>query len=50
MFGGAGLDVLYVTSARGDGGDARDDTPEAGALFRIDGLGVAGLPEPRFAG
>ncbi len=50
MFGGADLDVLYVTSARGDGGDARDDTPEAGALFRIDGLGVAGLPEPRFAG
>ncbi len=50
MFGGAGLDVLYVTSARSSGGAMSDDAPEAGALFRIDGLGVTGLPEPRFAG
>jgi sugar lactone lactonase YvrE len=41
-FGGADLDVLYVVSTGG---------PEelAGALLRIDGLGVRGRPEPRFA-
>ena len=50
MFGGAGLDVLYVTSARGDGVVRSDDGSDAGALFRIDGLGVVGLAEPRFAG
>jgi sugar lactone lactonase YvrE len=50
MFGGADLDVLYVTSARGMGGEILDDAAEAGALFRVRGLGVTGLPEPRFAG
>ena len=30
MFGGAGLDVLYVTSASEDIGDQADDSPGAG--------------------
>ena len=50
-FGGPQLDTLFVTSMAepplprhpGDG-------PLRGATFRIDGLGVTGLPEPRFAG
>lgn len=49
-FGGAALDMLYVTSARdGLGVDALAREPLAGALFatRVD---VRGLPEPRFAG
>lgn len=41
-FGGPDLDALYVVSISGD-----EDL--AGALVRIDGLGVAGRPEPRFA-
>jgi L-arabinonolactonase len=40
-FGGPDLDVLYVVSISGD-----DDF--AGALLRIDGLGVIGRAEPRF--
>jgi sugar lactone lactonase YvrE len=40
-FGGPDLDVLYVVSISGD-----DDF--AGALLRIDGLGVVGRAEPRF--
>jgi sugar lactone lactonase YvrE len=51
MFGGANLDVLYVTSMSkpplprfpGDG-------PLRGSLFAIRGLGIRGLPEMRFAG
>ena len=50
MFGGAGLDVLYVTSARTDGGGRTDNSPGAGGLFAVRGLGVRGMPEPRFAG
>ena len=49
MFGGAGLDTLYVTSIGGDGGDAARQ-PEAGSLFAITGLGTHGLPQARFAG
>ena len=49
-FGGPDLATLYVTSMAapplpkypGDG-------PLRGATFRIDGLGVRGRPEPRFA-
>ena len=49
MFGGADLDVLYVTSISEP---LSDDDPGAlaGALFAIHGLGIKGLPEPRFAG
>jgi sugar lactone lactonase YvrE len=48
-FGGADLDVLYVTSATTLLAPAeRAAWPHAGKLFRIDGLGARGLPEPRF--
>ncbi|MFO1285735.1 MAG: SMP-30/gluconolactonase/LRE family protein [Rubrivivax sp.] len=48
-FGGPQLDTLYVTSAtvRLDAGE-RAAWPQAGALFRIDGLRARGLPEPLF--
>ena len=49
MFGGPGLDVLYVTSIwewqREKTGNDAD-----GRLFAVYGLGATGLPEPRFAG
>jgi sugar lactone lactonase YvrE len=49
-FGGANLDVAYVTSmARPMNGQYHRER-EAGYLFAIHGLGVRGLPEPRFAG
>ena len=49
-FGGANLDIAYVTSmARPMGGQYHRER-EAGCLFAIHGLGVRGLPEPRFAG
>ena len=49
MFGGAGLDVLFVTSI-GDGVGDRSGQPEAGSLFAITGTGTTGLPQARFAG
>lgn len=50
MFGGPDLDILYVTSmARPIKGVAPKEA-EAGHLFAVRGLGVRGLPEPRFAG
>ncbi len=50
VFGGPGLGVLYVTSAR-DGLDERQlaAQPHAGALFAAD-VGAGGLPTDRFAG
>ena len=49
-FGGANLDVAYVTSmARPMNGQYHRER-EAGCLFAIHGLGVRGLPESRFAG
>ena len=50
MFGGAELDVLYVTSISDSGARKAENDPAAGGLFQIIGLGVKGLPEPRFAG
>lgn len=48
-FGGADLDQLYVTSASSLlAPEERKQWPLAGALFRIDGLGARGLPEPLF--
>lgn len=51
MFGGPRLDTLYVTSM------ARPPLPRfpgdgvlRGSLFAITGLGIKGIPEPRFAG
>lgn len=50
-FGGAELDRLFVTSmAEPPLPKHPGDGPERGALFVIDGLGVRGLVEPRFAG
>ena len=49
MFGGADLATLYVTSI---GAGLADDPaqPQAGGLFAITGLGITGLPQPRFQG
>lgn len=49
QFGGADLDVLYVTSL-GLGLMPGRDQPEAGSLFAIRGLGIRGVPQARFAG
>ncbi len=46
-FGGADLDVLYVTSAR-DGLDLGDSDPD-GSVFAVTGLGVSGQPGTVFA-
>lgn len=58
MFGGPKLDTLYVTSmSRVDHPAVHDHFAKeikpqylAGSLFAVTGLGVRGLPEPRFAG
>jgi L-arabinonolactonase len=58
IFGGRKLDELYVTSMARVKHPAVHDrfTKEvkpqflAGSLFRITGLGIRGIPEPRFAG
>ncbi len=49
-FGGADLDVLYVTSASRFLDEAQlREQPLAGHVFAVAGLGARGLPEPRFA-
>ena len=51
MFGGLELDVLYVTTmARPPLPRFPDDPIQAGSLYAITGLGVVGVPEPRFGG
>jgi sugar lactone lactonase YvrE len=50
-FGGPGLDVLYVTTARvGLKPAALEQAPLSGGLFAIRGLGVRGRPSQRFGG
>lgn len=57
-FGGDNMDVLYVTSMARVSHPAVHDMfakqvkPQflAGALFAVTGLGIRGVPEPRFAG
>lgn len=50
VFGGPGLGMLYVTSAREDLDERQlAAQPHAGALFAAD-VGARGLPTPRFAG
>jgi sugar lactone lactonase YvrE len=50
-FGGAGLDILFVTTARvGLKPAALAAAPLSGGLFAIRGLGARGRPMPRFAG
>jgi sugar lactone lactonase YvrE len=58
MFGGPELDEIYVTSMARVKHPAVHDRFEvdlkpqfgAGALFRITGLGIRGVPEPHFGG
>lgn len=50
MFGGPNLDVLYVTSIAAPLLGKPPTEPNAGGLFRVEGLGVKGIAEPRFAG
>jgi L-arabinonolactonase len=49
MFGGAALDRLYVTSLS-PAFLGREEAPQDGCTFVIEGLGATGLPEPRYAG
>jgi L-arabinonolactonase len=49
MFGGAKLDQLYVTSLS-PAFLGREEAPLDGCSFVIEGLGVTGLEEPRYAG
>jgi sugar lactone lactonase YvrE len=49
MFGGAALDQLYVTSLS-PAFLGREEAPLDGCTFVIEGLGVKGMPEPRYAG
>ena len=49
-FGGPDLDIAYVTSMARTVKGQKPREREAGGLFAIHGLGVRGLPEPRFAG
>jgi len=59
-FGGPNLDEIYVTSmarvahpgAEAHGHFAVETKPQfgAGGLFRVRGLGIRGVPEPRFGG
>ena len=50
-FGGPSLDIMYVVSARRflTGAESEAES-RAGSLFSIEGLGVRGFAEPRFAG
>lgn len=50
MFGGRDLDVLYVTSMGRPFRGLPQREPHAGCVFAVHGLGVRGLPEPRFGG
>jgi sugar lactone lactonase YvrE len=50
-FGGAALDVLYVTSvSSSETGRFQPTDPQSGGLFAVHGLGVKGIAEPRFGG
>ena len=49
-FGGSNLDIAFVTSMARTVKGAKPKEREAGGLFAVYGLGVRGLPEPRFAG
>jgi sugar lactone lactonase YvrE len=51
MFGGANLDILFVTSMGHQPVRGKPSSdPRNGGVFSIRGLGVRGIPEPRFAG
>lgn len=50
MFGGPDLDILFVTTMGRPMWGIPQKEHDKGGLFAITGLGVKGLPEPRFAG
>ena len=50
MFGGPDLDTLYVTTMGRPMWGIPQKERNKGGLFAVTGLGVKGLPEPRFAG
>ncbi|MEZ5831773.1 MAG: SMP-30/gluconolactonase/LRE family protein [Dongiaceae bacterium] len=50
MFGGPNLDIAFVTSMARPFNGRYPREREAGMLFAVHGLGVRGLPEPRFKG
>lgn len=51
MFGGKNMDILYVTSIGfGLTEGTAENQPDAGGLFAITGLGISGVPQPRFQG
>ncbi|PWE57743.1 calcium-binding protein [Metarhizobium album] len=50
MFGGKDLDIMYVTSMGRPMKGVPQKEASAGGLFAVYGLGVKGLPEPRFGG
>ena len=51
MFGGAGLDTIYVTGARVNlSEEVLAGQQQAGSIFAVTGTGCTGLPEPRFKG
>jgi L-arabinonolactonase len=49
-FGGPDLDIAFVTSMARPIAGVLPSEREAGGLFAVHGLGVRGVPEPRFAG
>jgi sugar lactone lactonase YvrE len=50
MFGGPGLERLYFTSIDGAALQTGPRDAQSGGLFVIEGLGVRGVSEPRYAG
>ncbi|CAN5354007.1 SMP-30/gluconolactonase/LRE family protein [soil metagenome] len=50
MFGGPNLDIAFVTSMARPFNYRYHHEKEAGCLFAVHGLGVRGVPEPRFKG
>ena len=48
-FGGDRLETLFVTSLNFPLLGQAPAEPNAGGLFAVEGLGVTGIPEPRFA-
>ena len=50
MFGGPNLDILYVTSMASHRCRLPRRRVLRGAPSAIHGLGIKGVPEPRFAG
>lgn len=46
-FGGANLDILYITSISNSGGALVSEADQAGRLVQFQGLGVRGLAETR---